>query len=95
MSSDRNTQLILGSGSPRRLEVLAQLGVKPTDVRPPDIDETPHKGELPRPYCVRMAREKVVAVTAELRSEGGSLASPRTPRKRLSFSIFSVGDATV
>jgi len=65
MSSDRNTQLILGSGSPRRLEVLAQLGVKPTDVRPPDIDETPHKGELPRPYCVRMAREKVVAVTAE------------------------------
>ena len=36
----------------------------PDDVRPPDIDETPAAGELPRPYCGRMAREKVQAVTA-------------------------------
>lgn len=36
----------------------------PDDVRPPDIDETPAAGELPRPYCVRMAREKVQAVKA-------------------------------
>jgi septum formation protein len=35
------------------------------DIRPPDIDETPHKGELPRPYCIRMARTKVLAVSAE------------------------------
>ena len=56
--------LILGSGSPRRLELLAQIGVVPDDVRPPDINETPAKGELPQPYCVRMAREKVAAVTA-------------------------------
>ncbi|WP_239520725.1 Maf family protein [Pseudooceanicola aestuarii] len=56
--------LILGSGSPRRLELLAQLGLTPTDIRPPDIDETPAKGELPRPYCVRMAREKAQAVHA-------------------------------
>ncbi|WP_158972026.1 Maf family protein [Chachezhania sediminis] len=55
---------ILGSGSPRRLELLAQIGVVPDDVRPPDIDETPAKGELPRPYCQRMARQKVQAVTA-------------------------------
>ncbi len=34
------------------------------DVRPPDIDETPEKAELPRPYCVRMAREKALAVEA-------------------------------
>lgn len=57
--------LILGSGSPRRLELLAQLGLTPDAVRPPDIDETPAKGELPRPYCARMAREKVSAVKAD------------------------------
>ena len=57
--------LILGSGSPRRLELLAQIGIVPDDVRPPDIDETPLKAELPRPYCARMAREKVAAVEAE------------------------------
>ncbi|WP_274577807.1 Maf family protein [Sulfitobacter sp. PR48] len=59
--TDRPT-LILGSGSPRRLELLAQIGVVPDDVRPPDIDETPGKAELPRPYCARMAREKAAAV---------------------------------
>ncbi|GGH39888.1 septum formation protein [Cribrihabitans marinus] len=53
---------ILGSGSPRRLDLLAQLGVRPDSVQPPDIDETPHKGELPRPYCARIAREKARAV---------------------------------
>ena len=56
---------ILGSGSPRRLELLAQLGVVPDAVRPPDIDETPLKGELPRDYCARVTREKVEAVSAE------------------------------
>jgi len=55
---------ILGSGSPRRLDLLAQIGVTPDAIRAPDIDETPNKGELPRPYCVRMAREKVAAVSA-------------------------------
>ncbi len=58
-------RLILGSGSPRRLDLLAQLGVVPDDVRPPDIDEDPLKSELPRPYCARIAREKAAAVTAE------------------------------
>lgn len=58
-------RLILGSGSPRRKELLAQIGVVADDIRPPDIDETPHKQELPRPYCARMAREKVLAVSAD------------------------------
>ncbi len=57
-------RLILGSGSPRRLDLLAQIGVHPDDVRPPDIDETPRKGELPRPYCARIAREKAQAIDA-------------------------------
>ncbi len=56
---------ILGSGSPRRLDLLAQLGVQPDAIRPPDIDETPLKGELPVPYCNRITREKVQAVQAD------------------------------
>jgi septum formation protein len=55
-------RLILGSASPRRRDLLAQLGLTPDAVTPPDIDETPHKGELPRPYCARLAREKAAAV---------------------------------
>jgi len=56
--------LILGSGSPRRRELLAQLGIVADDVRPPDINEDPFPQELPRPYCVRLAREKALAVKA-------------------------------
>jgi septum formation protein len=57
-------KLILGSGSPRRRELLAQIGVVPDAIRAPDIDETPLKTELPRPYCARMAVEKARAVEA-------------------------------
>jgi len=57
-------RLILGSASPRRRELLAQIGVVPDAILPPDIDETPLKGELPRPYCARLAREKAAAVAA-------------------------------
>ncbi|MFK7763981.1 MAG: nucleoside triphosphate pyrophosphatase [Roseobacter sp.] len=57
--------LILGSGSARRKELLAQIGVCADDIRPPDIDETPRRGELPRRYCARMAREKVHAVVSK------------------------------
>ena len=62
---ENDMKLILGSASPRRKELLAQIGIAPDDIRPPDIDETPGKTELPRPYCARMAREKVRAVNAE------------------------------
>jgi len=58
-------RLILGSGSPRRRDLLAQIGVMPDAIRPPEIDETPRKGELPRPYCARMANEKAAATDAE------------------------------
>ena len=54
-------RLILGSGSPRRLELLAQIGVVPDEVRPPEIDETPIKGEVPHVYCKRIAWEKACA----------------------------------
>ena len=57
-------KLILGSGSPRRRELLAQIGVEADDIRPPDINEDPRPDELPRPYCVRLAREKALAIPA-------------------------------
>lgn len=57
-------RLILGSASPRRKELLAQLGVTPDAITPPDIDETPLKGELPRPYCARIAKAKAEAIVA-------------------------------
>ena len=57
-------RLILGSGSPRRLELLAQLGITPDAVLAPDIDEAPRKGELPRPYCARLAREKALSLAS-------------------------------
>jgi septum formation protein len=42
--------------------LLARLGIEPAHVVHADIDETPRKGELPREYAVRMAREKAAAV---------------------------------
>jgi len=57
-------RLILGSASPRRLELLAQIGIVPDQIRPADIDETPRSAELPRPYCARMALEKAQAIPA-------------------------------
>ena len=57
--------LTLASASSRRRELLARLGVRPASIAPADIDETPYKGELPRDYAVRMAREKALAVGAD------------------------------
>lgn len=58
-------KLILGSASPRRKELLAQLGLVPDAILPPEIDEDPKAGEAPLPYCARLAREKVAAIPAE------------------------------
>ena len=56
--------LVLASASPRRLDLLRQIGIEPTDVAPADIDETPLPGELPVAYARRMARAKALAVAA-------------------------------
>lgn len=56
-------RLILASASPRRLELLAQIGVSADVVDPAHIDETPLKTELPRLYAARMAAEKAAAVS--------------------------------
>ena len=57
-------RLILGSASPRRSELLKQLGAT-FEVRAADIDETPGDGEDPRSYVQRMAREKAEALPRE------------------------------
>ena len=62
ITASNKVRLILGSGSPRRAELLAQLGLRADDVRTPDINEDPIKAELPRAYCARIAREKAAAV---------------------------------
>ncbi|HEX3574398.1 MAG TPA: Maf family nucleotide pyrophosphatase [Rhodopila sp.] len=54
--------LILASSSPRRLMLLQQIGIVPDQVVSPDIDESPLRDELPRPYAERMARLKADAV---------------------------------
>lgn len=58
------TRLVLASASPRRLALLAQIGITPDEVVATDIDETPRKGETPRKLALRLAREKAEAVTA-------------------------------
>ena len=57
--------LILASASPRRRELIARLGLTPDAIAPADIDETPARGELPREYAKRMAREKVEAAASD------------------------------
>jgi septum formation protein len=57
-------RLILASASPRRRELLEQLGFA-LDVRPADTDETPLAGEAPRDYVLRVAREKARAIAGE------------------------------
>jgi septum formation protein len=53
---------ILASASPRRVQLLAQLGFAPTTIIPADIDETPLSGELPLAYVARIAQSKALVV---------------------------------
>ncbi len=55
-------ELILASASPRRLALLAQIGVVPDVVEPANVDETPLRGELPGPHALRLASEKAAVV---------------------------------
>lgn len=57
-------RLILASASPRRLALLAQIGLTPDQVIAPDIDETPLRDELPRAHAQRLARAKAAAIPA-------------------------------
>lgn len=59
------TSFLLASASPRRLALLAQIGLAPEAVLPAELDETPLKNELPAPHALRLAREKAKAVAAK------------------------------
>lgn len=54
--------LVLASSSTRRRDLLAQIGAIPDRIAAPDVDETPHPGELPRAYVLRIAVAKAEAV---------------------------------
>jgi len=56
--------LILASASPRRLELLHQIGIRPDRIVPAEIDETPLRGELPVAYARRVAAAKAATVIA-------------------------------
>ncbi len=57
--------MILASASPRRLELLALLGITPTHIIPADIDESERKGELPLAYVKRIAEAKAALVAKQ------------------------------
>ncbi|MET0240227.1 MAG: Maf family nucleotide pyrophosphatase [Sphingobium sp.] len=69
-------RLILASASPRRFDLLAQIGVEPDAVDPADIDESPLKGELPPAYAARIAAQKAAVVAA--RHPGAAILSGDT-----------------
>lgn len=54
--------LILASSSPRRLELLSQIGLIPSSIEPADIDETPLKGEQPKALALRLAETKAKTI---------------------------------
>lgn len=62
-------KLILASGSPRRLELLNQVGIQPARLMPMDIDETPVRLEHPRTLCRRLSLEKAKAAYATIKGE--------------------------
>jgi septum formation protein len=77
--TDRQSErprLILASASPRRLDLLAQIGITPDAVDPAHVDETPLKGELPVQHAMRLAAEKAEAVAA--RHPGAAILSGDT-----------------
>ena len=62
MSARPIPPLVLASASPRRLDLLRQVGIEPAKIDPAHIDETPGPRELPRAYALRMAKAKLAAV---------------------------------
>ncbi len=61
VSTGERLPLVLASASPRRIELLARIGVIPDRVAPTDIDETPRRDELPRQLAERLSAAKAVA----------------------------------
>jgi len=60
-------KLVLASGSPRRVQLINQVGIEPDSLRPTNVDETPRRGELPRACANRLARAKAESALALVR----------------------------
>ena len=68
-------RLILASASPRRLQLLQQIGIEPAALKPADLDETPQKNEQPRALARRLSEEKAAAIYQTYKADerlGGS-----------------------
>ncbi|MBE7183420.1 MAG: Maf-like protein [Methylobacterium mesophilicum] len=63
--------LVLASGSPRRIELLAQAGITPDRLLPADLDETPERAEHPRSLAKRLSRAKAEKAAEAIRTEKG------------------------
>ena len=75
--TDDTARLILASASPRRAELLQQMGLQ-FEARPVDIDETPRESELPEDYVCRLAREKALAGLAAAGDQSRVIGSDTT-----------------
>lgn len=64
-TQNRHIPLILASASPRRVDLLAQIGVVPDHIIPADVDETPLADESPRELALRVAHLKAQAIQAQ------------------------------
>ena len=92
-------KLILGSASPRRIELLAKLNINPSEVISPDIDEAIKKNELPLNYCKRIAYEKLqhfhnkhkdsIILTADTIAYTGRTLLDKTEDKNIAFKNLS------
>jgi len=70
------SRLVLASASPRRLDLLKQIGISPDQIDPAELDETPFDNEKPLPHALRLAEEKARRVA--LRHEGAFVLAADT-----------------
>lgn len=65
MTATQHKNIILASASPRRVQLLEQINITPSEIIPADIDETPKKSELPRDLALRLAQGKAQEVAQQ------------------------------
>ena len=71
-------KFVLASGSPRRLALINQAGIDPDALKPTDLDETPHRGEIPRAYATRLAHAKASAALENVKLDDALRGLPES-----------------
>lgn len=69
MAGSKSQTLVLASASPRRIQLLQQVGIEPDRILPADIDETPQRAEHPRSLAKRLSKQKAEKALADLKAE--------------------------